>query len=273
MPPEVLRRASRSQLDCCEMQGPFHRRVLGLPEEPTSSGRQQAPSTSGQLSRCVHSCGFLSFCHYQWFKPLHMHAFCLLVASSCQDAHPYRQWPFLGDKGEGSPAKTAQQSHLVCEHEGVIAEEAKDHQQQQQQQQQMQQQKESKGAFVRRESQHRNWIRADGSSQYKPEKGRYHLYVANNCPWCHRLAATLVSVCSFSSVSFIVQSPGICDLKEQYTPPVHLMHDSSHNSVAQHEYRCIGQPPNMSNTSSGVITCTFCSLPSVHCIVAQGVVR
>lgn len=42
------------------------------------------------------------------------------------------------------------------------------------------------GAFVRGESRHRNWIKADGSSQFKPEKGRYHLYVANNCPWCHR---------------------------------------------------------------------------------------
>lgn len=53
------------------------------------------------------------------------------------------------------------------------------------------QQKEGKGAFVRGESQHRNWIRADGSSPYQPEKGRYHLYIANNCPWCHRSLAVL----------------------------------------------------------------------------------
>ena len=48
------------------------------------------------------------------------------------------------------------------------------------------QQASSKGAFVRKVSGHRNWIRADGSSEYKAEAGRYHLYVANNCPWCHR---------------------------------------------------------------------------------------
>lgn len=53
-----------------------------------------------------------------------------------------------------------------------------------------QEQKHGKGAFVRPDSGHRNWIRADGSSQYKPEKGRYHLYISNNCPWCHRSVAT-----------------------------------------------------------------------------------
>ena len=44
----------------------------------------------------------------------------------------------------------------------------------------------SKGAFVRKESQHRNWIKADGSTTFTPEAGRYHLYIANGCPWCHR---------------------------------------------------------------------------------------
>jgi len=47
-----------------------------------------------------------------------------------------------------------------------------------------------KGAFVRGISGHRQWITADGSSGFPPEGGRYHLYVANNCPWCHRVAIT-----------------------------------------------------------------------------------
>ncbi|KAK9859809.1 hypothetical protein WJX84_010324 [Apatococcus fuscideae] len=46
------------------------------------------------------------------------------------------------------------------------------------------------GAFKRRESNHRHWIRADGSSAFKPASGRYHLYVTNNCPWCHRTTIT-----------------------------------------------------------------------------------
>lgn len=43
-----------------------------------------------------------------------------------------------------------------------------------------------KGRFVRPETQFRNWVRADGTTDFKPEAGRYHLYVAMACPWAHR---------------------------------------------------------------------------------------
>eukprot|EP00053_Salpingoeca_punica_P013414 m.121392 g.121392 ORF g.121392 m.121392 type:complete len:305 (+) comp16202_c1_seq1:149-1063(+) len=36
----------------------------------------------------------------------------------------------------------------------------------------------------------RDWIKADGSTPYTPERGRYHLYVAYVCPWAH---ATLLA--------------------------------------------------------------------------------
>lgn len=42
------------------------------------------------------------------------------------------------------------------------------------------------GKFVRQESIFRNWITADGSSGYKAEPARYHLYVSYACPWAHR---------------------------------------------------------------------------------------
>lgn len=42
------------------------------------------------------------------------------------------------------------------------------------------------GRFVRQESSAREWIRADGSTRFAPEKGRYHLYVSLACPWAHR---------------------------------------------------------------------------------------
>jgi putative glutathione S-transferase len=42
------------------------------------------------------------------------------------------------------------------------------------------------GAFKRQESAFRNWVTADGSSGFKAEPGRYHLYVALACPWAHR---------------------------------------------------------------------------------------
>ena len=48
----------------------------------------------------------------------------------------------------------------------------------------------SRGEWKRKTSGHRDHISADGSSGFKAEPGRYHLYVANNCPWCHRTALT-----------------------------------------------------------------------------------
>ncbi len=46
--------------------------------------------------------------------------------------------------------------------------------------------KKSDGRFVRRDSQFRNWVTADGSSGFAAEPNRYHLYVSLACPWAHR---------------------------------------------------------------------------------------
>ena len=45
----------------------------------------------------------------------------------------------------------------------------------------------ARGDFTRIDSAFRDRITADGSSGYKAEAGRYHLYVAWNCPWAHRV--------------------------------------------------------------------------------------
>jgi putative glutathione S-transferase len=42
------------------------------------------------------------------------------------------------------------------------------------------------GEFRRADSRFRERITADGSSGFKAEAGRYHLYVAHGCPWAHR---------------------------------------------------------------------------------------
>ena len=50
----------------------------------------------------------------------------------------------------------------------------------------------SKGRFLRKESQFRNWVTTDGSpgpsgtGGFRAEPGRYHLYVSYACPWAHR---------------------------------------------------------------------------------------
>ncbi|MDH3287644.1 MAG: glutathione S-transferase family protein [Betaproteobacteria bacterium] len=43
-----------------------------------------------------------------------------------------------------------------------------------------------RGEFVRRDSQFRARVTADGSSGYRAEPGRYHLYASLACPWAHR---------------------------------------------------------------------------------------
>ncbi len=61
------------------------------------------------------------------------------------------------------------------------------------------------GAFVRPEAQFRAWIEADGSTPYRPEPGRYHLYVSHACPWAHRtmLFRTLKGLEEVISVSVV----------------------------------------------------------------------
>ena len=43
-----------------------------------------------------------------------------------------------------------------------------------------------RGQFVRQPNAFRDRITADGSSGFKAEPGRYHLYVSLACPWAHR---------------------------------------------------------------------------------------
>lgn len=61
------------------------------------------------------------------------------------------------------------------------------------------------GEFERQRSGFRDWITADGSAGYAAEPGRYHLYVARACPWCHRtlIYRTLKKLESVVSVSYV----------------------------------------------------------------------
>jgi putative glutathione S-transferase len=42
------------------------------------------------------------------------------------------------------------------------------------------------GSFKRQDDAFRDWVKRDGSTAYRPERGRYHLYVSLACPWAHR---------------------------------------------------------------------------------------
>ncbi|MGK7924375.1 MAG: glutathione S-transferase family protein [Spirulina sp.] len=47
-------------------------------------------------------------------------------------------------------------------------------------------QKDNQGRFMRNPTTFRHWIAADGSTDFAPERDRYHLYVSYACPWAHR---------------------------------------------------------------------------------------
>jgi len=42
------------------------------------------------------------------------------------------------------------------------------------------------GEFKRQEDAFRGWVKQDGATPFKTERGRYHLYVSLACPWAHR---------------------------------------------------------------------------------------
>ena len=61
------------------------------------------------------------------------------------------------------------------------------------------------GDFVRQASTFRHQVTADGSSGFKAEPGRYHLYVSRACPWCHRamIYRVLKRLENIISISFV----------------------------------------------------------------------
>src|SRR5438445_6181257 len=61
------------------------------------------------------------------------------------------------------------------------------------------------GEFVRAPSTFRNWIKAGGDCEYPAMPGRYHLYAARACPWCHRtlIARVAKRLENIVSISFV----------------------------------------------------------------------
>lgn len=73
--------------------------------------------------------------------------------------------------------------------------------------------RDAQGKFNRMPTQFRDRITADGSSRFKVEAGRYHLYVSLGCPWAHRTAIMwklkgLEEVISLSIVDPVISEDG-----------------------------------------------------------------
>ncbi|CAF0735959.1 unnamed protein product [Didymodactylos carnosus] len=77
----------------------------------------------------------------------------------------------------------------------------------------------------------RNWIKRDGSTEFKPELNRYHLYVSYACPWAHRALVVrilkgLEHVISYSTVHWFLEEGGWKFTKEY--PDPHHSEDFTH---------------------------------------------
>jgi len=70
----------------------------------------------------------------------------------------------------------------------------------------------TKAEFQRMPTQFRHQITADGSSGFKAEPGRYHLYISLGCPWAHRTALLklkgLEEVVGLSIVDSVISDQG-----------------------------------------------------------------
>jgi glutathionyl-hydroquinone reductase len=66
------------------------------------------------------------------------------------------------------------------------------------------------GSFDRTQSTFRHRITADGSSGFKAEAARYHLFLAFGCPWCHRVMIflKLKQLDGVISTSYTHHAPG-----------------------------------------------------------------
>ncbi len=63
------------------------------------------------------------------------------------------------------------------------------------------------GEFVRHQTSFRSQIREDGSTDFAPGSGRYHLYVSYACPWAHRTLITRKLKGLEDAISFDVVDP------------------------------------------------------------------
>jgi len=108
----------------------------------------------------------------------------------------------------------------------------------------------SSGEFKRKESQFRNSVTADGSSGFKAEPGRYHLYVSYACPWAHRTLIMrrlkgLEDVISFDTVHYLLEEGG-WHFSEEYPDSV------NHSQFLKQNY-LLSQPDYSGNITVPVL--------------------
>ncbi|MDH5632455.1 MAG: glutathione S-transferase family protein [Gammaproteobacteria bacterium] len=91
------------------------------------------------------------------------------------------------------------------------------------------------GKFVRPQTRFRNRVSADGSSGFKAEAGRYHLYVSLACPWAHRTLIMRKLKRLESAITVSVVNPDMLENGWSFDPADGVIADSLHNARYMHE--------------------------------------
>ncbi|ODV70285.1 hypothetical protein HYPBUDRAFT_9560 [Hyphopichia burtonii NRRL Y-1933] len=96
------------------------------------------------------------------------------------------------------------------------------------------------GAFKRQVSSFRDFVSREANAKFKPEAGRYHLYVSLACPWAHRTLITralkgLTSIIGLSIVHWHMDDKGWRFINEEEQKAKTNSSDVS-NGTADHLY-------------------------------------
>jgi putative glutathione S-transferase len=98
------------------------------------------------------------------------------------------------------------------------------------------------GRFVRKSSQFRDRVTADGSSGFKAESGRYHLYVSYACPWAHRTLIYRKLKGLEEHISVSVVNPLMLEHGWTFDPDEGVVPDPIHGALYTHEVYTAAKP-------------------------------
>jgi putative glutathione S-transferase len=98
------------------------------------------------------------------------------------------------------------------------------------------------GRFVRKSTQFRDRVTADGSSGFKAESGRYHLYVSYACPWAHRTLIYRKLKGLEDHISVSVVNPLMLEHGWTFEPADGVVPDPIHNAQFLHQIYTAAKP-------------------------------
>lgn len=107
------------------------------------------------------------------------------------------------------------------------------------------------GEFERQQTKFRDWIEDAEGARFRPEAGRYHLYVSYACPWAHRLlvARALLGLEEAISVTVVHQFMGDEGWEIRPDDDLAATADPVHGATKLHQVYTAAEP-----TISGRVT-------------------